>query len=229
VRQVEQHQISVVLDVGANAGQFAQKLVQAGFKGRVVSFEAAKDAHEKLVKNAGKNPNWQVAPRLALGHYDGDIKLNIADNSASSSVLPMLELHVNADPTSRYIGSEDVPIRKLDSVAQSFVTARDRVFLKLDVQGFEAKVLHGAAELLKKTIGLQLELSLVPLYSGERRFLSMLGDLEEHGFELWSLSPGFVDRKSGRLLQVDAVLFRPAHAASEVKSNRLDVVTVESR
>jgi FkbM family methyltransferase len=208
VRQLAVHQIDVVLDVGANTGQFAERLRDAGFPGRIVSFEPSTAAHLTVRKHAARDANWTIAPRMALGDYDGAITLNLAGNSASSSVLPMLSAHVTAAPESRYVGSETVDLRTLDSVGGEFVTKAERVFLKLDVQGFEFKVLQGAGQFLSRVAGIQIELSLVPLYDGEHLFHPMLQDLEARGYDLWSVVPGFVDPATSRLLQLDAILFR---------------------
>jgi hypothetical protein len=87
------------------------------------------------------------------------------------------------------------------------------LFLKIDTQGYEDRVLRGAVELLPRAVGLQLEMSLVSLYEGQRRFDEMYVELVGKGFELWSMSPAFVDPRSGRLLQVDATFFRSQPAA----------------
>jgi FkbM family methyltransferase len=208
VRQLSAHRIDVVFDVGANYGKFAEKLRDAGFSGRIVSFEPSTAAHESLNKQALGDANWVIAPRMALGDQDGTITLNLAANSASSSVLPMLPAHAAADPESRYIGSENVDLRTLDSVEKDFVTKAERIFLKLDVQGFEHKVLQGAEEFLNRVLGIQIELSLLPLYEGEHLFDPMLHYLEDLGYDLWSVIPGFVDPATSRLLQVDAIFFR---------------------
>ena len=210
VRQLSQHSIDVVFDVGANTGQFAEKLREAGFRGRIVSFEPSTDAHASLKERAQSDANWIVAPRMALGDHDGTIALNLAGNSVSSSVLPMLPSHRSAAPESRYIGSETVDLHQLDSIGQELAAGAERVFLKLDVQGFEHKVLEGAKQFLRRVAGIQLELSLVPLYDGELLFHPMLHDLEARGFELWSLAPSFVDPATSRLLQMDAIFFRKA-------------------
>jgi FkbM family methyltransferase len=207
-RQLSVHQIDVVFDVGANTGQFAERLRDAGFSGRIISFEPSTAAHLTLSKHATPDPNWTIAPRMALGDMEGTITLNLAGNSASSSVLPMLPSHANAAPESRYVGSENVDLRTLDSIAKDFVAQAERVFLKLDVQGFEYKVLQGAEKFLGQVVGIQIELSLVPLYEGEHLFKPMLHDLEERGYDLWSVFPGFVDPATSRLLQLDAVFFR---------------------
>jgi FkbM family methyltransferase len=207
-RQLFVHQIDVVFDVGANTGQFAEKLRDAGFPGRIISFEPSTVAHSALVKRAQRDANWIIAPRMALGDHDGKITLNLAGNSVSSSVLPMLPSHGTAAPESRYISSETVDLRMLDSVSPELATGAERIFLKLDVQGFESKVLQGAEQFLRRVSGIQIELSLVPLYDGDRLFHPMLHDLEARGYDLWSVVPSFVDPETSRLLQLDAILFR---------------------
>jgi hypothetical protein len=109
-----------------------------------------------------------------------------------------------------------VDLRTLDSVSKQLVTDSERIFLKLDVQGFESKVLQGAEQFLGRVSGMQLELSLVPLYDGECLFHPMLHCLEERGYDLWSMVPGLVDPSTGRLLQMDAVLFRKEPPLSAV-------------
>jgi FkbM family methyltransferase len=208
VKQLTFHEVTTVFDVGANIGQFASRLRDAGFQGRIISFEALASAHSQLAEQARHDQHWIVAPRVALGDRDGNTKINISGNSVSSSVLPMLSAHVSALPSSEYVASESVELRKLDTIAKDYVSDDDRTFLKLDVQGFEDYVLKGASRFLSRVVGIQMEMSLVPLYDGERLFDPMLHKLEELGFELWSLIPGFVDWNTGRLLQVDGVFFR---------------------
>jgi FkbM family methyltransferase len=215
VRQLLVHRIDVVFDVGANIGQFAEMLRDAGFSGRIVSFEPSTAAHSALSERARRDAKWDIAPRMALGDHEGTITLNLAGNSASSSVLPMLPSHASAAPESRYVGSETVDLGMLDRIGVEVTTEAEHVFLKLDVQGYEYKVLQGAQQFLHRVAGIQLELSLVPLYDGECLFHPMLHDLEKRGYEMWSMVPGFVDPDTGRLLQLDAVFFRKEPALAE--------------
>ncbi len=80
--------------------------------------------------------------------------------------------------------------------------------IKIDTQGYELEVLAGATGLLPQTMALQLELSLVPLYEGAPAFVDAVHYMESRGFELFSVAPGFKDRRSGRLLQMDGVFLR---------------------
>ncbi len=106
------------------------------------------------------------------------------------------------------MSSEKVPLRTLDTVAAAYLRPDTELFIKIDTQGYEDRVLRGAGTVLQRTKGLQLELSLVPLYEGQRQFDDLLAELQHAGFELWNMTPAFVDPVRGRLLQVDATLFR---------------------
>jgi hypothetical protein len=134
--------------------------------------------------------------------------MNISNNSVSSSALPILADHTDGAPDSRYVGVEKAPVITLDD-CQLFV--RDKTtFLKVDTQGFEQQVLDGARELLKSLVGVQLEMSLAPLYEGQPDFVSLIDQMQKSGFDIWALNPGFYNRKTGRLLQADATFFRKA-------------------
>ena len=158
------HRIDIVLDVGANEGYFARSLRKVGFRGRIVSFEPGSVAYELLQRSANEDPLWSVAPRAALGNQVGEVQLNVSSNDGlSSSLLPMLENLRRSAPSAAYAGSEVVPVTTLDEATCGFLSATERVFLKIDVQGYEMQVLEGAKKLLPRIVGAQLETSFVPL------------------------------------------------------------------
>jgi len=80
--------------------------------------------------------------------------------------------------------------------------------VKIDVQGYEDHVLKGAEGILPKILGIQVELSSVPLYKGQVLFDKVMDYILNAGFELYELVPGLRDRKSGRLYQFDGVFFK---------------------
>lgn len=202
------HEIDLVLDVGANIGQYAEGLFEIGYQGKVISFEPLLDAYTKLTLVSKNNPNWEVAERCAVGNIHGEIKINISGNSQSSSVLNILPAHVEAAQKSAYVGSEVVKIYQLDKLVGERVSQFRSPFLKIDTQGYEEQVLQGASEMLPKIQGLYLEMSLIPLYEDQILFEEMLTKLTTMGFSLYNLSPGFWDYRTGRLLQVNGTFFR---------------------
>ena len=201
--------IDLVMDVGANEGQFARELRAAGYLGRIVSFEPQSAAHGRLLQASTRDSAWHVHERCALGDRPGEIDLNISGNSVSSSILPMLTSHRNAAPDSDYVGHESAPLITLDSIAPRYFDGARAPFLKIDTQGYEWHVLDGAFATLPRVRGIQIELSLVPLYEGQRLWRECMERLEAEGFVLWALQPAFVDPATGRALQCDGWFFRP--------------------
>ncbi len=120
----------------------------------------------------------------------------------------MLDLHTGAAPTSATVRTEQVPLVRLDDAAAPYCQPHDRLFLKIDTQGYEWQVLQGAPHLLSLAIGVQLELSLVPLYQDQMLMPTLMEFLTARGFQLWGLTPGFTDPRTGQMLQVDGVFFR---------------------
>lgn len=207
-QSLKRFEIDLVLDIGANEGQFASEIRSVGYKGQIVSFEPLSDAHQKITQAAIRDKNWAIHPRSAIGDYDGQVEINVSGNSVSSSILPMTEVHSSAAQNSAYVGSENVSITRLDSVAADYISPSDKYFIKIDTQGFEWQVLDGATETLKNAQGVLCEMSLVSLYEGQRLWMDMLKRLENEGFTLWAIQRGFTDPNDGRSLQVNAVLFR---------------------
>jgi FkbM family methyltransferase len=210
VASLRKFDIDLIFDVGANKGQFASDIRLWGYAGRIVSFEPLSQAHGELLQSSTADPKWEAYPRCALGDHNGDVEINIAGNSESSSILPMLESHRSAAPQSTYQGKEIVPIKTLDAIAGKYLKDARAAFLKIDTQGFEWHVLDGARDTLPHIKGILVELSLVPLYGGQHLWRDVMDRLEAEGFSLWAFQPGFFDSASGRTLQVDGIFYRTA-------------------
>lgn len=204
---LKMNDIQTVLDVGANTGQYSLGLRKAGFKGRIISFEPAGEAFRDLNKKALSDKNWQRF-NFALGEANGSSSLNISRHSPSSSILPMTPLHIDASPGSEYLSEETIEVKTLDSIYDSLGIAGENVFLKVDTQGYEKKVLLGATESLSSIKGIQLELSAYELYEGEEIYYSICRFVEERNFRLVRIIPGFVHKGTHEMLQFDALFFR---------------------
>ena len=204
---LKEGQVNLVVDVGANSGQFAGWVREIGYRGRLMSFEPLLEAHQRLSRAARRDPFWTVAPRMALGDKSEEIDIHVSGNSVSSSILPMLFTHQEAEPGSAYVQTERVQINRLDDVCQLF--PEDRLLLKVDVQGYEKSVLDGAARVLNYCRAIIIEMSLVPLYEGQTSAIELWEYLVNLGFQAFDLSPGFREPRSGRMLQMDGVFWKP--------------------
>jgi len=204
---MQRYDINLVLDVGANVGQYSRNLIRNGYQGRIVSFEPLPDAYKTLNESRWGFANWQTEP-FALGDQDSVQTLNVAGNSMSSSLREMLPNHVEAAPESAYVDSCDVSVRRLDSVIDRYLREGDRCYMKLDVQGHEHLVLKGASGCLDSITAIQMELSMEPLYEGQSMWQQAIESMEKLGFQMMLLSPGFCDRRTGLMLQADVIFMR---------------------
>jgi FkbM family methyltransferase len=208
-RLLDHHEIDLVFDVGANCGQYGSFLRECGYAGKIVSFEPLSGVYAQLLDLSKKDPLWNVAPRIAIGDHNDEITINIAgNNSQSSSALKMLDAHLKAAPESAYCGSERVKLGRLDDIAQEYIEKDSKVFLKIDVQGLEKQVIEGTKGILSLIKGIQVELSLVPLYQDQLLFQDTINLMNELDYDLHSVVPNFIDNATGRVLQMDGIFFR---------------------
>ncbi|MFA5322632.1 MAG: FkbM family methyltransferase [Smithella sp.] len=199
----------LMIDVGANTGQSRDFMRNMGYKGRIISFEPLASAHQCLMERSKVDHLWEIAPRMALGDSVGTCTLNVSRNLVSSSVLNILPLHMKTAPESSYIATEKVPCATLDSVWDQFIGSQfNSIFLKIDVQGYEDRVINGTVDNIHYMKGLRVELSVLPLYEEQFVLKDMLQFIDALGFELFALLPGFEDNSTGRILQLDGLFFR---------------------
>jgi FkbM family methyltransferase len=224
---LSQEEINLVLDVGANYGQFADELWALGYTGRLISFEPMAVPHAHLRSKAATHPSWTIADRTAVGAETGTVEIHVSENSVSSSILPMLPAHSAAAPQSNYVATEPVPLHRLDDLFAC--TSADRLALKIDVQGFEGKVLEGAPHILEVCRAVVIEMSLVPLYDGQLLALEQWDLLAAMGFEAWSLEPGFRDPATGRMLQLDGLFVRKESSPRDTKEQTNPAFRIRAR
>lgn len=222
VRALRHFAIDAVIDVGANEGQYAKLLRASGWAGPILSFEPIPAVHAALVAATAADPLWHVAPPMALGEHDGEIQIGVSGETDMSSILPRSAELDRISPSSAAITPVTVPLRRLAGICELLDPAWRRLFLKIDVQGYESRVLDGVGDLWPRIVGLQLELALVPLYSGEVGWRAMIDRLEGRGYLPWLFLPGYVDPKLTRELQMDGVFFDPAASSPTEGHDRME-------
>ena len=212
--------VTLVLDIGAHKGEYGGYLRRAGWTGRIVSFEPQSAVRPALEERAAADRNWQVAPAMALGRDDGEIALNISAETDMSSALPLAESALRFTPSSEMVGRETVPLRRLATVFGDYARDGDTVFVKADTQGYESAVLDGAAPVMARIAGWQLEMSIEPIYEGETDWRVLLDRMERLGYASHLFIPGYFSRHIARQLQIDGVFMRHGEAGNFANAAR---------
>jgi FkbM family methyltransferase len=195
--------IRVVLDVGANAGQYAKRLREDGYDGRIISFEPIREVHAALAAAAARDPLWETR-NLALGAESGRAVLNISENTYSSSFFPIADIHVDAAGDAAFIGTEEVDRARLDALD---IPTDEPILLKMDVQGYEPEVIRGAGLLLGRVAAVEAEMSLVPIYHGQELAPEVCRLLRRKSFVPVALDNAFWHPRTREILAIDG-LFR---------------------
>lgn len=219
---LEEYQISVLLDVGANEGQFLGKLAhhcRHHFE-TSYSFEPLQDAYSKLSASATRFTNAKTveALNIALGDETGQASINVTPNSVSSSLLPPAPDYVGhyKSGSNTEIRRINVQVHRFDEIYSQLQpplrlgkgSNGDRCFLKLDVQGFERHVLDGFGSCLDHVPMVLLECSLIESYQGRPLIGDMLEYMSERGFQVTGIFPGYFDEQKRQLYEVDVVFIK---------------------
>ena len=203
--------IGIVIDVGANEGQYAQGLRSIiGYEGEIHSFEPLPAAFEKLSANAASDPLWHVH-NYALGDEDGEAELKVSEHTVFSS------LHeTNAQGHAKFKGgiavadTVKVPLRRLDGLVGELGidVSSTPTFLKMDTQGHDAWVFQGAAGILPQLAGLQSEVSVIGIYEGVPTYIELFEIYRNAGFELTGVYTLNRYRDTGHIVELDCVFAR---------------------
>jgi len=208
--------IDLVLDGGANVGQYMQHVQNLGFQGDIISVEPTTSAYSALAFIARHQAAKVTTVRAALGAQPGTSRIYVSANAVSSSLLNVRSEHVAAAPTSAVVGAEDVAVTTVDELIAN--SPARSILLKLDLQGSELDALRGSEASLSRVSAVQVELSLTALYDGQSSADQIFQHLRQRDFCLAHVRPGFEDPASGVLYQCDA-LFLSSRAMNWLRSH----------
>ena len=191
-RLFEYLEVDLVVDVGANIGQFGNFLrSHVGYAGGIVSFEPVPENLSRLITVAEKDGNWKVRGQ-ALGAEASMARFNVMEDTQFSSFL-----NPDHGPTAGALRANnvrkqvEVQVRRLDDCMEEIRAefGSRRPYLKLDTQGFDLEVVKGGSRSMTEFVGLQLEASVKPIYHGSPGFVTSIEAVKSLGFELSGIFP----------------------------------------
>jgi len=196
--------IDLVIDVGANAGQYGGELRRFGYAGRIVSVEPLPGPFASLSAKASADPAW-TAHNAAAGRTESVLTMNITQGDRCSSLLKPTEAFTQTLPSATVVGTHQVPVRRLDDLCGQTAAEAQSIYLKLDVQGYELEALAGAERVLSRAAAVEAELSVLPCYEGGPTLFELVQTLHGRGFELVNVHRVCDDPATGRLVQMDGI------------------------
>jgi len=197
--------INTVMDVGANVGQFALEISKVLPNARIYSFEALRSVYGELLKNSKEIKNFK-AINVALGNFSGTTKIYRNKYSPSSSVLEMADLHKKVFPHTKETYEGKVVVRRLDDIiTEEKLELKPNTLIKLDVQGYEDKVIQGGIGTFKKATVIITEVSFYELYKGQPLFDQIQSQLRKMGFECKGSINASFHPETGLPLFADAI------------------------
>ena len=198
--------ISTIYDIGANIGQSTIMLHLAFPNAHIHVFEPLPKCFKKLKQTFNHKPEITLN-NIAIGDQKGTIEFEENDFSASSSALSMTKEHIENFSFTSGRSIINVPVDTLDNY-DSKQGYNPNILIKIDVQGYEDRVIKGGELAIKKAKVLIIETSFSRLYEGEALF----GDIYSHIVSLGFTYKGALDQlkspKTGEILQQDAIFVK---------------------
>jgi len=205
------YQVDTIFDIGANAGMSGQYFRNLGFRGKIVSFEPVAAYYRQLEQAAAGDPLW-LTENMAIGDQNCEQEINVSGGCGGASSFLNTVGHIEANnPELAVIDRERVKVETLESVIQRHYPIGERLFLKIDAQGYEKRILQSATS-LDRVVGMRVELSVVQSYENEPLMSEMLSHMYGLGYRLCGVEEAWSNQRSQEVFQIDAMLFRTEKA-----------------
>jgi FkbM family methyltransferase len=198
--------LKTVIDAGAHTGEFARMIKELLPDAAVISFEPLPASFRQLESSMRDVAGFR-AFNYALGESEAVLEMHHNDYSQSSSLLPMADLHREAFPETARETIETVEVRRLDDVLAG-IALEPGVLVKIDVQGYEDKVIAGGEQTISRAKALIIEVSFQKLYEGQPLFHDIYQSLTDRGFTFMGHLYQLLNPTDGSILQADALFVK---------------------
>lgn len=202
-RQLMRYEPKTILDIGANDGYSVTLFRQIFPQARILSFEPLADCFQMVESTIQRHPPGQ-AFHCALGDQDGTSIIHRSEFTPSSSLLPMDQIHKQEFPHTSNSTDEKITVRRLDGMRNE-LRLEPPFIAKIDVQGFEDRVIRGGEQTLRQAVAIVVELSNYSLYKDQATFSGVHSQLESMGFVFRGTIDQMQSPKDGRILQFDGL------------------------
>lgn len=198
--------IKTILDIGANVGQFAEEVRGVLPDAKIISFEPVKDCYNKLTSSFSSDKNFK-AYNIAIGSENSSIDMNKSSYTPSSSLLPMNNIHKELFPHTKDQTHEKVQVKRLDDILKVQDLEKD-ILIKIDVQGYEDKVIDGGTNIFQAAKIALIETSFFTFYDGQPLFDDIYKKMIALGFSYQSSSHQKKNKDNGEILMEDSIFIR---------------------
>lgn len=181
---IESLKIDVVLDIGANAGQFATRIHRIIPNAIIHSFEPLPSVFPLLKETFEREGIKGKCHPFALGNINESLTMHLhVDHSPSSSILQTTDSHKISDPRTVSTKDEIIQVKRLDDIATNLgLSPTSRILIKMDVQGYEKNVILGGKNTFSLANAIITEICLYQMYHGQPSFTEMHNLIENMNF-----------------------------------------------
>jgi FkbM family methyltransferase len=197
--------VDLILDVGGHFGEFYEEIRKYGYENEVFSVEPTPQSYQKLAA-AGRGDKKFTSLNSALSNFSGTLKMNQFTHSDMNSAL-------DVDPDTDYsiertYNSIEVPWTTIDELIENQKLLGKKIFLKLDVQGFELVILEGLQKYLHLVVGIQIEVSVNAIYSSASNLVGFQTWADQNGFSISTIETERFQSLHLQAFDVDVIALR---------------------
>lgn len=195
------NKVNTIIDIGANKGQFTLAARSVYPEGNIISFEPLSGPAEIFNKVFTKDQNI-VLHQSAIGPQKDTVEMHVSNREDSSSLLPIGNNQLSMFPGTEESHIEEIKVAPLHKFLSKEDLLNKRVFVKIDVQGYELEVLRGSKNLIDEFDYIYVECSFVELYEGQVLADDVIEYLSNYSFKLEGVYNMYYDKK-GIAIQAD--------------------------
>lgn len=186
--------LNTVIDIGANNGQFALFIDLFYKEAEIFCFEPLDSASQKINKIFQDKENLHNY-KLAISNVKAELQINISNRNDSSSLLVPTKKQTIIFPGTDILNKAIIKTDNLSNIIQKSDISQPAL-LKIDVQGYELKVLEGCKDLIDRFEWVYIECSFLELYQGQALISDIINFLFNLNFELSGIYNLYYDNKS---------------------------------